>query len=413
MRKNKKLNGWNMLAVISLQFVAQTSFIVNAVLANIAEAYPDVPYSLILMCSTVTALVSIPSVLVSGFLAGRYVKYRTISIITIALVCLVGIIPYFTDSFTALFASRIIVGICLGMTQPFTESLIIMLFDKEKQAFLQGIGLSVENTSGIIFQFLAGILCVYSLKYVWLLHLLQAVTLVLVIFFLPEPKHVEREKDKPLGISDMKIPFKVHLEAAGFGIMWIFVYPLLLQQSSIIMEFNIGTSVLAGAVGSAYTIGGFCAGLAFGKVYEIGKRKTIPVCLVLQILILLVFATTSTGWVLIACSALTGVMIFTIYATVFMDFARVLKIWNRSQGKMDEESEGDGANIATSAFNIWLNVGAFGATLFITGVYRIFRTTNPRIPLYVGAAVVTVITVIWTAMIIKDKKEEKALGFTE
>lgn len=112
-------------------FICQSSMIVGPALADLAAAYPNVPYANILLISTIPQLCGIPVSLITGKIAGSKVKYKTLAA-TCALIG--GVLPFFIRSFPIILLSRVIFGLSYNISVPFTNSLPLLYFDKQKAA---------------------------------------------------------------------------------------------------------------------------------------------------------------------------------------------------------------------------------------------------------------------------------------
>jgi len=204
MKNNKFLK----IAVLSVFFVQMGVGTITPALANIAAAFPDIPFTTLLLVSTLAVLMSVPATLISGRLAGTVVKYKTLLIVGMILFLGGGVAPYFmaTSSFTAILIVRAIFGIGLGITVPLGAALIISFFDGEERAQMMGLSNVIANVGGILFQLLGGFAATASWELAFLVHGLGIITLILVLF-LPEPA---------------KVPVQAAGEAktknAGFGI---------------------------------------------------------------------------------------------------------------------------------------------------------------------------------------------------
>ena len=104
-----------------------------------------------------------------------------------------------------------------------------------------------------------------------LAHLLGIISLVMVMFMLPEPK-----KKEEAVAEKISIPPAVYLLSVLFGIAMMLNYPLLVNMSTIIITDNLGDAASAGIVLSMFTVGGMVAGAIFRKIYQKATRFTFP-----------------------------------------------------------------------------------------------------------------------------------------
>lgn len=125
-----------------------------------------------------------------------------------------------------------------------------------------------------------GFLVSISVDLIWLSHLLNVVSFLLVAFALPEPEPIEYEKAKGTAKTD-KFPMSVWglLIACVAGM--VCMYPVLINSSLIIAENNWGDADLAGTCNAISSLGSFFAGVVFGKFYAKFPRFTPLFCAIL------------------------------------------------------------------------------------------------------------------------------------
>lgn len=96
-------------------FICQSSMIVGPALADLAAAYPNVPYANILLISTIPQLCGIPVSLITGKIAGSKVKYKTLSALAATCALIGGVLPFFIRSFPIILLSRVIFGLYIQL----------------------------------------------------------------------------------------------------------------------------------------------------------------------------------------------------------------------------------------------------------------------------------------------------------
>ncbi|AEE90493.1 Major facilitator superfamily MFS_1 [Tepidanaerobacter acetatoxydans Re1] len=264
-------------AIMSVFFIAMGVGTITPAIQNIAEAFPHINFSTILLVSTLPSLFIIPSTALAGVVAGNQVRYRTLLIVGILLFTVAGAAPAFMNDFATILIARAFFGIGLGVIMPLGNAMILNLFDGQERANMLGLSGLVMNLGGIVLQLLGGILCSIKWNYAFLAHLLGVISLVMVIFMLPEPEK-QKEEDK----GKISIPFSVYLASILFGIAMMLNYPLLVNMSTIIITDNLGDAASAGIVLSMFTVGGMLAGAIFGKLYQKATRFTIPIGLAIM-----------------------------------------------------------------------------------------------------------------------------------
>ena len=124
---------------MAIFFILPGALIMNPALQNIAEVYPQIPFTMILLLSTITLLIVVPTSLIAGAIAGNRVTYRKLLFIAIILYVAGGIMPYFINNFYWVLGSRILFGIGVGLATPLPNGLVMRLFEGQRRADMTGM----------------------------------------------------------------------------------------------------------------------------------------------------------------------------------------------------------------------------------------------------------------------------------
>jgi MFS family permease len=385
MKNNKFLK----IAVLSVFFVQMGVGTITPALANIAAAFPNVPFTTLLLVSTLAVLMSVPATLISGRLAGSVVKYKTLLIVGMILFLGGGVAPYFmaTSSFTAILIVRALFGIGLGITVPLGAALIIAFFDGEERAQMMGLSNVIANVGGILFQLLGGFAATISWEYAFLIHGLGIITLIFVLF-LPEPAKVPPQA---AGEAKPKMPASVYGFAAAIFFIMALIYPMLVNMSSIIAVSGMGGAGDAALVLTMFTVGGMLGGFIFAKVFGIFKKNSLTLGLGM-----LAVAMASIGFgnsivFMYIGTTVAGIGFSFIMPTVFMDLGAIV---HPSQ-----------MPTASGIIMACLNIGGFCSAYmfaFIAGIAGM--TESIKFPFYLSMSVFAVATIAY--LLIKPKKVE-------
>jgi len=377
------------IAVLSVFFVQMGIGTITPAIANIAAAFPAVPFTTLLLVSTLAVLVSVPATLVAGRLAGSVVKYKTLLIIGMVLFIGGGVAPYFmvTSSFGAILAVRAVFGIGLGIVTPLGAALIISFFDGEERAKMMGLSGVVANIGGILFQLLGGLAAASSWEFAFLVHGLGIVTFILILF-LPEPAKAPAQ---PAGETKPKLPGSVFGFAFAIFFMMVLIYPMLVSMSTIIAVTGIGGAPEAALVLTMFTIGGMAAGLIFAKVFGIFKKNTLAVGLGLLALAMMSIGLGNTIVFMYLGTTLAGLGFSFILPTIFMDLGAIVH----------------GSQMATASGIVMasMNVGGFCSAYFFAFLAGIMGMTGViKFPFYISMTVFAVAALAY--LFIKPKQAE-------
>lgn len=375
------------IAVLSVFFVQMGVGTITPAIANIAAAFPDVPFTTLLLVSTLAVLMSVPATLISGRLAGSVIKYKTLLIVGMILFLGGGVAPYFmaTSSFTAILIVRAIFGIGLGITVPLGAALIIAFFDGEERAMMMGLSNVIANVGGILFQLLGGFAATISWEYAFLIHGLGVVTLIFVLF-LPEPAKVPAQA---VGEAKPKLPASVYGFAIAIFFIMALIYPMLVNMSSIIAVSGMGGAGDAALVLTMFTVGGMLGGFIFAKVFGIFKKNSLTLGLGLLALAMASIGFGGSIMFMYIGTTIAGIGFSFIMPTVFMDLGAVV---HPSQ-----------MATASGIIMACLNIGGFCSAYmfaFIAGIAGM--TENIKFPFYVSMSVFAVATLAY--LLIKPKE---------
>lgn len=383
MKNNKFLK----IAVLSVFFVQMGVGTITPAIANIAAAFPDIPFTTLLLVSTLAVLMSVPATLISGRLAGSVVKYKTLLIVGMILFLGGGVAPYFmaTSSFTAILVVRAIFGIGLGITVPLGAALIISFFDGEERAQMMGLSNVIANVGGILFQLLGGFAATASWELAFLVHGLGIITLILVLF-LPEPAKVPAQA---AGEAKPKLPGSVYGFAAAIFFIMALIYPMLVNMSSIIAVSGMGGAGDAALVLTMFTVGGMLGGFIFAKVFGIFKKNSLTLGLAMLTLAMASIGFGSSIAFMYIGTTVAGIGFSFIMPTVFMDLGAAV---HPSQ-----------MPTASGIIMACLNIGGFCSAYmfaFIAGIAGM--TESIKFPFYVSMSVFAVATIAY--LLIKPKE---------
>lgn len=383
MKKNKTLTT---VAVMSIYIIAMGVGTITPAIQNIAMAFPEVPFSTVLLVSTLPSLVLIPFTLLTGAIAGSKMSYRSLVILGIVLFLLGGTAPVFLNDFTTILVSRAVFGVGLGIISPLGNALILKLFDGQQRANMLGVGSIVMNVGGIILQMLGAFLCSISWRHTFLAHLLGVLSLLIVLFMLPEPEKVEQ-----VAGEKAKVPGGVYAISILFGFCMMLNYPMLLNMSTIIIEGKLGEAPQAGFVLSMFTVGGMLAGAVFGKMFKIAGRFTIPIAMLL----------TSAGLGFVNYAG--NLALLTVGATtVGLGFGIMMPGVMMIIGRITPPAA---FAIASGVLMAIMNVGGFISTYYMQLLANITGDTSVRFPIFIGMVCYAIIAVIYALFSIKPPAE--------
>jgi MFS family permease len=290
------------IAILSLSFISAGASAVNPALQGLAGAYPDLPFTSILLVATLPTLMYIPFSIIAGAVAGSKIKFRTLALLGAVLWVVGGLAPLVFRNFTAILAARVLFGIGLGIVSPLASALILRLFDGKQRASLMGFGSAMMNAGGIVFMLLGGVLAATFVHNVWFDYLFGVVALLLLVLWLPEPAKIEKVQS---GVKT-SMPMGVWVYVFLMFLFTTLMYPMLLSMSTLIVKGGLGTAAAAGLVLSLFTGGGFLSSLVYGKVSSKVGRFSLALSLALFAIGIGLIATSASLAVVIVGAVIAG-----------------------------------------------------------------------------------------------------------
>lgn len=390
--KSEKEGRGNLISVLAVYFAANVIFITSpAMQAFATDLYPEIAYGTVLLLSTISSLFMIPGSLLAGVILGKQISFRQMAVLSMGGIIIAGVLPFFIRTFAFVLVMRAIVGFCIGLGFPLQSTLALKLFDDEVRPGVLGKATFVMALGSIVYMVMSGVLCDVDASYVWLIHGVLIVPLVLVLVFLKEPREAGDTKatEKEDGKKE-KLPGMAVFASTMFMIMFFAFYPVILNMSAIIDYENLGTGAVTGIISSLFTIGNALAGLIFARVCKLAGKYTVPAGLVLWTAGMAVF-----GFGHNLSMIMIGVIVSGIAAQI---------VWPGTVNSFSEYVPESRLSLASALFVSGMNLGCFLTSFFISGVSNVTGNDNPRLPCMIGLVIVIVFAAVWSVVEVKRKR---------
>ncbi|MCQ2085194.1 MAG: MFS transporter [archaeon] len=327
--------------------------------------------------STLSTITTTVTTILLGAVAGKKLKFRTCAILGSAIYLIGGVGPAFFDNYVLTLVFRAIMGIGIGFMMPIGNALIIGHFDGDKQSKILGYGTLFMNLGGLIFQTLGGTLVEMEWNYVFYAHLF-GITSLIMAFFIKEPEILAA----PEPAGKVKTPIsKVVIAAAAVLFMFnIFVYPAMMNVSTIFLDKGIGGADLAAMSLNIYTIFGCVGGFVFGSIFTRAQRFVLPMGFLLAAAGCYGVSVTDQFMVMNVCLAMIG-----------FGFANILPAINAWVGISVEPKFVAGSIGIVMAL---MNLGAFCSTYYLQ-ILQIVANDAVYLPITIGAVVFVAVAVMF------------------
>lgn len=275
---------WNIVGILALFCTMSEFTIMTPSIAAFSHHFAGTDITTIMFANTITGILSVPVSIGVGAILHK-TGFKPAGIIGILIMSLGGAFPFLlpdiTD-YTVVIASRIIVGIGLGIMFPVGNATIIAFFDKEKRSKLLGLGITVQFSFAIVYSTAAGFLTEIGWNYSFLAYLIGLVPLIFVILFMPEAKpFMAKEADRRNKANKTKVKDKIPTSIYGFALFglvaWIVYVSITMICSTILDERGLADAGVAALVINCCGLGTILCGLIFPYLVRIFKERLFGV----------------------------------------------------------------------------------------------------------------------------------------
>lgn len=252
--------------------------------ASLSAAFPEIPYATITWIYSMPKIVIIPFALLSGYLAGRKMSFKSIALIGMGIIAISGVAPFFLDDFWAILASRMVLAVGLGLQSPIGPALVMRFFrDGPRRSFALGLGNGVLNGFSIVTGLLIGNLCSIEWHLSFLGYLGMFALFFLTLVFLKEPPASEEPRNASLPRKRYTggVPREAILLCAFFALVDCVWMAATMNGSAIVVQAGWGDASTTSWLMSLISLAGFASGLAFGPYCKLTRQYNVAVSMLL------------------------------------------------------------------------------------------------------------------------------------
>ena len=282
------------IALLSLNIVEQAASVITGTIPGMAKTFSNVSLVNIELVTTVVSVFVTVFVLVSGFVVKKIGQKQT-AVLGLAIASVSSIIPAVSNNFTVILISRAVLGIGIGLANPLAISLIGVFFFGDERAKLMGWRSAIAGVGTSLMTYFAGQLLNISWHAAYWVYLLFVPTLLLFIFFVPDPEKsgaVERqeiEQEKELQVAKEKGK-KHRKDSKGLiaslamltFLILIAIMVFAIKLPTYFVDNKIGTATQASTAWSIYNFASVVGGILFGYCYKILRKFILPLGLILS-----------------------------------------------------------------------------------------------------------------------------------
>ncbi|MCL2125495.1 MAG: MFS transporter [Oscillospiraceae bacterium] len=375
------------VALLLLPWLAIAGLPIISALSDISASL-NVPENTVKLVITLPNLSMIISCLLGGVVVGRRLSYKMHIIIPSIIMIVTGTAPFFVNSFTMLLVMRALFGLGIGFLSPLNADIVFKLYPEEERAKIIGISSASMFASSILYTLLGGYFGGFGWHYVFLIHLIAVVPMIIVLLLLPNISLDKVDSSKAAvakeGLWSRLPPKSFYFILVGF-VFQMLTFPMVVNVSFILSELNIESPATSSIVLTINTITSSIAGLAVGFAVRALRRFVLPLALAFSAVGMLVASMANGLTPLLVGSGLSGVGSSIMGTAVMLEVAYYVR----------KEHIGlfSGVNMAASC------IGGFCMTAY-TGLLANLGLTSSRSPLLVSAIGVAVMLLGFVAFIL-------------
>lgn len=260
-------------AVLSISLIITTGPAVSSALPLMAKNFPNISLEMIDMIATVQQFTIMLFLLISGTIAKKIGIKRTIAL-GLMITGVAGIFPVFSQSFEAIFISRLLlgIGIGIGLFNSLAITVIDLLFSGHDKAQMLGNRSAMEQLGVCILNLVVGLLLLINWHMAFLIYGLAFPIMIFFWRYVPEPQIDEENKE-----AHQRINLPVVLLALLLLFLVMCSTAIIVQIPSIIVRGALGSATTASLIISLNTLAGMAMGFLFGRIYKVARYMTLPI----------------------------------------------------------------------------------------------------------------------------------------
>ena len=258
-------------AVLSISLIITTGPAVSSALPLMAKNFSNISLAMIDMIATVQQFTIMIFLLISGSIAKKIGIKPTISI-GLIITGVAGIFPVFSQSFVAIFISRLLLGVGIGLFNSLAITVIDLLFTGNDKAQMLGNRSAMEQLGVCILNLVVGLLLLINWHMAFLIYALAFPIMIFFWRYVPEPRVNKESKE-----THQKINMPVVWLALLLFFLVMCSTAIIVQIPNIIVRGSLGSATTASLIISLNTLAGMAMGFLFGRIYKVVSDMTLPI----------------------------------------------------------------------------------------------------------------------------------------
>lgn len=346
------------IAILSISLVLTSTYAISASVTYMEDAFniqKSMAESLITLPSVMVLIVTLFSEAITNKIGIKRCVLLGLSFVTAS-----GILPSAFQSLNSIIASRILLGIGIGLLASNSANYINIFYKGRERERLHGIRSSMEFIGQITLLFIAGIIFKYSWIHAFLIY---SLAIFILIFFNKNIKDVDFSETSGKIKINKNVVFFILI--AAFAIMNITAANVRLPSIAKLNNID-ATSVSFYLI--IISIVGMICGFFFGKFYNTFKKKSMVIGLCIYIVTNILIAFSKNNFYLFFILNLFMIMSQSLIVIPYL-FANVGALVG-----------GGSQSFATSLIFAGCNLGSGVSAFFLDSVAKILHTNSLTLP---------------------------------
>lgn len=268
--------------------------------------------------ASVESLVTIPAmmitifVILSNFVVTKLGKKNTV-LLGLCLILISGFISFFTSNFSLAMASRLLLGIGIGLYNSLSISIITDLYEADERASMIGLRTASLNIGKALTTFIVGLVLAIGVNYIYLVYLL---VIPVFFFFWKNVPEVENQTHtlKASTTFDTKAALLMFIT---FLVGIAYIGATVKIPTLLVTKYHYATSFSSNML-TLLAFSGILVGSIFGKLVKVFQEKTLLIMILAMGIGNVLFALVANNQIIfIVASILIGASFVGTMSSVF------------------------------------------------------------------------------------------------
>lgn len=362
-QKTVNASSWLFKAsLLSLSLLAQTAPSISIANTQLAEQFPNVSQSTIELISTLPNFSVLVLILFTEAIGNKFGIKRTI-LFGLSLYIIGGVLPAVVSSFPIIIAARLLMGLGIGLFNPYSVSLMYQFYDGQQLKGMLGLQNTAQNLGNAAFGFLLSALIISGWRTAFTGFFVGLIPLILIWLFvtIPDDKKAD-DAEMPKNSFKDAVSGHILLLALLFMVTFAMFLMMTIKMAVLGQETGLFSPSAASSILALLGLSSMVAALLYAPVSKLIGNFILPVA----------YTGIAFGFYLVATATnvalvTTGVIIAGLFfGWVFPQaFLRVAQVGPKN-----------GGTLTTSVILMGINLGAAFAAPMVNAIAGIFGQTS-------------------------------------